>query len=76
MDQVQQEHKWMKVQQVTRMKWAATWNTNVSVICVCVWVAQLYLTLFDPMDCSLPASSAHGILQARVLEWIAIPFSS
>ena len=29
----------------------------------------------DPMDCSLPGSSAHGILQARILEWIAIPFS-
>ena len=29
----------------------------------------------DPMDCSLPGSSAHGILQARVLEWVAISFS-
>ena len=35
-------------------------------------VAQLCLTLFDPMDCSLPGSSVHGILQARVLEWVAI----
>ena len=35
-------------------------------------VAQLCLTLSDPMDCSLPGSSAHGILQARVLEWGAI----
>ena len=32
-------------------------------------------TLCDPMDCSLPRSSVHGILQAIVLEWIAIPFS-
>ena len=32
-------------------------------------------TLQDPMDCSLPGSSVHGILQARVLEWIAIAFS-
>ena len=38
-------------------------------------VAQLCLTLSDPMDCSLPGSSAHGILQARVLEWGAIAFS-
>ena len=30
---------------------------------------------FDPMDCSLPGSSVHGILQARLLEWIAISFS-
>ena len=32
-------------------------------------VAQLYLTLRDPMDCSLPGSSVHKIFQARVLEW-------
>ena len=35
-------------------------------------VAQLCPTLSDPMDCILPGSSAHGILQARVLEWVAI----
>ena len=39
-------------------------------------VAQLCLTLSDPMDCSLPGFSVHGILQARVLEWGAIAFSS
>ena len=33
-------------------------------------------TLSDPMDCSLPGSSVHGIFQARVLEWGAIAFSS
>ena len=38
-------------------------------------VAQSYLTLSDPMDCSLPGSSVHGIFQARVLEWGAIAFS-
>ena len=37
-------------------------------------IAQLCLTLCDPMDCSLPGSSAHGIFQARVLEWGAIAF--
>jgi len=36
---------------------------------------QLYLTLCDPADCSLPGSSVHGILQARTLEWVAISFS-
>ena len=35
-------------------------------------VAQLCLTPSDPMDCSLPGSSVHGIFQARVLEWGAI----
>ena len=38
-------------------------------------VAQSCLTLCDPMDCSLPGSSTHGIFQARVLEWVAISFS-
>ena len=38
-------------------------------------VAQSCPTLSDPMDCSLPGSSAHGIFQARVLEWGAIAFS-
>ena len=38
-------------------------------------VAQSCPTLSDPMDCSLPGSSVHGILQARVLEWGAIAFS-
>ena len=38
-------------------------------------VAQWYPTLCDPMDCSLPGSSLHGILQARILEWVAISFS-
>ena len=38
-------------------------------------VAQSCPTLPDPMDCSLPGSSVHGIFQARVLEWVAIAFS-
>ena len=39
-------------------------------------VAQSCPTLSDPMDCSLPGSSIHGILQARVLDWGAIAFSN
>ena len=39
-------------------------------------VIQLCPTLSDPMDCSLPGSSVHGIFQARVLEWGAIAFSA
>ena len=38
-------------------------------------VTQSCLTLNDPMDCSLPGSSIHGIFQARVLEWVASAFS-
>ena len=40
-----------------------------------VLVAQLCSTLGDPLDCNLPGSSVHEILQARILEWVAIPFS-
>ena len=43
-------------------------------VCMCL-VAQSYLILWDPMDCSPPDSSVHGISQARILEWIAIFFS-
>ena len=47
-------------------------------VCVCVSVTQSCLTLCKPMDCHrfghrrLPGSSVHGILQARILEWVAI----
>ena len=40
-----------------------------------VLVAQLCQTLWDPLVCSLPGSSVHGISQARIVEWVAIPFS-
>ena len=39
-------------------------------------ITQSYLTFCDPMKCSLPGSSVHGILQAKILEWVAISFSS
>ena len=44
-----------------------------SLLAVLCLVIQSCLTLCDPMDCSLPGSSVHGILQARILEWIAMP---
>ena len=40
-----------------------------------VWVTQSWPTLCDPTDCSLQGSSVHGILQARTLEWVAMPSS-
>ena len=52
-----------------------TANDPSLLLIVKVKVAQLCLTLCDPMDCSLPGSSVHGILQARILERIAVPFS-
>ena len=44
--------------------------------CVCAKSLQLCLTLCDPMDCTPPGSSVHGIFQARILEWVTRPFSS
>ena len=42
---------------------------------VCMLAAQSCLTACDPMDCSPPGSSIHGIFQVRILEWLAISFS-
>ena len=58
-------------------KWSYSGSLLVSVTLasdLCMYVC-LVLTLCDPMDCSLPGSSVHGIFQARILEWVAI-FSS
>ena len=70
--------------------WIQTWTSGSSWFTYCwslawrifkhhfasVWseVAQLCPTICNPMDCSLPGSSVHGIFQARVLEWVAISF--
>ena len=50
---------------------------SMSITCSChrCSVTQFCLTLHDPMDCSPPRSSVHGISQARVLEWAAVSFS-
>ena len=45
-------------------------------MCVHAKSPQSCLTLCDPMDCSQPGSSVHGILQVRILEWVAMPSSS
>ena len=49
---------------------SVTWDA-----CVHVMLLQLYPTLCDPMDCSLPGSCVHGILQVRILVWGAMPSS-
>ena len=43
-------------------------------VCYAQWL-QLCLTLCNPMDCNPPGSSVHGISQARILEWVTMPFS-
>ena len=57
------------------------WSKNFSAflfllpLCAYVKLLQLCLTLCNPMDCSPPGSSVHGILQTRILEWVAMPSS-
>ena len=51
------------------------WHTPLAVWKSESEVAQSCLTLCNPVDCSAPGSSIHGILQARILEWVAISFS-
>ena len=63
---------------ITGIKWKLVGNSRhdawSSVLSVCL-VAQSCPTLCDPVDCSPPDSSVHGVLQARILEWVAM-FSS
>ena len=51
------------------------WNNHFYTAAAAVKLLQSCLTLHNPIDCSLPGSSVHGIFQARVLEWGAIAFS-
>ena len=44
------------------------------VVCMCAKLLQVCLSLCNPMDCSPPGSSLQGIIQARILEWVAISF--
>ena len=50
-------------------------SQTLSVYWLYCLVAKSCLTLCDPIDCSPPGSSVHGISQARILEWVAISFS-
>ena len=49
------------------------WHTEAEGVCRHVKLPQSRLTLCNPMDRSPPGSSVHGLLQARILEWVAIP---
>ena len=66
------EYKSRKLRLSTRI-----WNTDnqLSYFKVKLLVTQAHLTLCNPMDCSPLSSSVHGILQARILEWVAISYS-
>ena len=56
----------IKMKIFQKIEWVNEWVSEV---------AQSCLTLCDRVDCSLPGSSVHGILQAKILEWVAISFS-
>ena len=60
--------KWKKI-----IKYMIPYIYQISMICT--HLLQLGFTLCDPIDCSSPSSSVHGIIQARILEWVAIFFS-
>ena len=55
----------------------SSWDENNQHRCLFLHllVTPLCLTLWDPMDCNPPGSSVHGVLQARILEWVAMPSS-
>ena len=55
--------------------WVTKPESCSCLLSVSLLVAQSCLTLWDPLDYNLPGSSVHGILQARILEWVAISFS-
>ena len=59
-------HKWVPIYQIPSI---------LLFMCMCAQSHQSCPTLCDPLDCSLPGSSVHGIFQARILEWLAISFS-
>ena len=59
----------------SRRRWKGGVYSRARFIIPCVSLTKLRLALRDPMGCSLLGSSVHGILQARILEWVAIPFS-
>ena len=50
--------------------------SHIVLLILCAKLLQSCLTPYDPMDCSPPRSSIHGILEARLIKWVAMPFSS
>ena len=60
--------------QSSRFTYCAAWLCVCVCVCVCT-CAQLFPTFWDPMDCSQPCFSVHGIFQVRILEWVAMPSS-
>ena len=79
----------VKAEHPSKTEWADVWTSYSKkqvarrhekmlafIVTVCAKSLPLHPTLCDPMDCSLLGFFVHGILQARILEWVAMPFSS
>ena len=49
------------------------YKINVSYYYACMYIVLSHVRLCEPMNCSLPGSSIHGIFQAKILEWVAFP---
>ena len=60
---------------ITDVKWWRKAHSPGPLVSVCVLVTQSCLTVCSPTDYNPPGSSVHGILQVRILEWVAFPFS-
>ena len=58
-----------------RRRWTAVMASWSMCMCILSRFSHVRLFLFEPMDCSPPGTSIHGILQARILEWVAMPSS-
>ena len=65
--------KWLIVRFWHNSYWCLITSLWQGALCCAVCCAQSCLTLCDPMDCSLPGPSVHGISQARILEWLPFP---
>ena len=74
---ITQDSLWLKIQTVLEGKLVGWWRIMRSLQgdCCCCLVAKSCLILCDPVDCSSPDSSVHGVFQARILESVAISFS-
>ena len=76
------KHEWVKII-IVNIYWILAIISSVLYSLACLIITKTLLcsitqscsTLWDPIDCSLPDSSVHGISQARILEWVAISFS-
>ena len=63
------------LRQTPKIRTKRSLSSFTLMLCMLCEVAQSCPTLCDPVDCSPPGSSVHGILEARILEWVAISFS-